>query len=204
MIAPGHDRTAYRLAVGIAPQILMQLAPLPGLVVVAHQAVTGADGARQTPGQNGWFVFFLRGTNIVPEGAVLTAQQVVCHRRVRQVAVTNKCLPASTALRAQLIKEELSGAFLQKQLIQRRIGRGRAEFCVKSHQSGEGFTGLGLIRHGQPCDRLLEWLRHAGGDQHGFQFGREQRGLVVLHRDHTASILLAAACQLRKALTALR
>ena len=98
----------------------------------------------------------------------------------------------------------MPGACLQEQLVQRRISRGRAELAVKGHQSAQGFIGLGLIDSRQGGDGVFQRLGHARCAEHGLEFGGKQGGLVVLHGDHAAGILFAAACQLGQAFAALR
>ncbi len=129
---------------------------------------------------------------------------MVCLRRIRRTGIGHQRLPGRAGFGAQFIEENLFGAFLQKQLVQRSIRRCGAELAIERHQASERLAGLVAISLRQGVDGLLERLAHARRLEHGLEFGRERRGLVVLHGDGAAQVLLAAVGQLGDTLGALR
>ncbi|MCY1172542.1 hypothetical protein D9M73_126780 [compost metagenome] len=182
----------------------MQFAPLPGFVIAAQLAVAGADRCSEAAGEDGRFVFFLRGAHVIPERAVLTPEQVIGLGRVGQLAIGDKGPPRRAAFRAQFIEEDLPGAFLQEQFVDGRIGGGRAELAVERHQAAVGFVCLGAIGRRQGVHGLFEWLGHTRRFEHFLQLGSEGGGLVVLHGDQAAAVVFACAGQFGQALAALR
>src|SRR3989344_3410798 len=158
VVAAGWLRTSHGLAAGVLPLIAVKFAPLPGFMIATQLTVASGDRRRQAAGEDRRFVFFLRGVHIIPEWTVFAPQQVIGLRRVRQAAIGDESLPRRAALWPQFIEENLPGAFLQEQLVDGRIGGGRAEFAVKCHQAGQGLACLAAIRHGQGLDGLLARL----------------------------------------------
>ena len=90
-------------------------------MIAAQLTVAGSNRRSEAAGKNHGFVFFLRRTNIVPERTVLSSQQMIRLRRVRQIAAGNKGFPRRARLGPQFVEENLLHAFLQKQFINRCI-----------------------------------------------------------------------------------
>ena len=204
MIAACRQRPANGLAIGVLPRIAVQFAPLPGLVITAQLTVASVDRRRQAAGEYHGLVFFLRRAKVIPERTVLALQQMIGLRRVGQFAVSDKRFPRRAGFRTEFVEEDLFHAFLQEQFIDRRISRSRAEFAVERHQPRERLTRLAAIGFRQRINRLFQRLLHAWRVKDFLQFGGECCGLVVLHGDHAAAVVLAAAGQFCQTLAAFR
>ena len=206
-VATGSQRRATE---GIAqamvgrcrPAVLVQLAPLPGAAVGAQLRGAGIHSARQAAGENGRLVFFLRGIAVIPERAVVAAQQVVGLRRERQPRIADEGLPGRAGFRAQVVEEGLPGHFLEEQFVQCGIGRHRAQAAIEGLEPGQRVAGLVTLCGGQGIDRLLERLGHARGVEHLLELISQQGGLVVLQGHQAAAVVAAIAGQLGQALGA--
>ncbi len=123
---------------------------------------------------------------------------------VGHVGVADKGFPAGAVFRAEFVEEDLFGAFLQEQLVDRRVSGSRRQAAIKSHQASQRLARLGRFGCRQCLDCLFQRLGHARRLEHALEFGGERGGLVVLHGDHAARVMLAGVGQLRQALAAFR
>ncbi|MNM81158.1 hypothetical protein D3C81_931490 [compost metagenome] len=185
------------------PAVLVQFAPLPGAAVGAELRSACIHRSGQAAGEDCRLVFLERCAAVIPERAVLAAQQVVGLGRVGQPRIADERLPGRAGFWPEVIEEGFAGEGLEEQRVQRGICRHRAQAAIECLEPGQGVAGLVTLCGWQGIDGLFERLSHARCVEHLLELVGQQGDLIVLQGHEAAAVVTAVACQLSQALGAL-